>query len=97
MILVAPYATCGRHYPGRACYRQTGACFLCGTMSHREKDYTVSRNTGGGAGGGSGNCSQQNPTTRVFALTANQASANLEYDDARYDRKWGKTMCKRKC
>ncbi|XP_074378105.1 uncharacterized protein LOC141719629 [Apium graveolens] len=44
-------------------------------MSHRANDCSVSRNTGGGgAGGGSG--SQQNPTTRVFALTANQAAAN---------------------
>ncbi|XP_074358691.1 uncharacterized protein LOC141697998 [Apium graveolens] len=62
-------------HSGRACYRQTGACFLCGSMSHRAKDCTVSRNTGGGgAGGGSG--SQQNPTARVFALTANQEAAN---------------------
>ncbi|KAL8124285.1 hypothetical protein AgCh_012076 [Apium graveolens] len=38
-------------------------------------DCTVSCNSGGGgAGGGSG--SQQNPTARVFALTANQAEAN---------------------
>ncbi|XP_074327841.1 uncharacterized protein LOC141665760 [Apium graveolens] len=44
-------------------------------MSHRAKDCTVPRNTGGGgAGGGSGG--QQNPTARVFALTANQAAAN---------------------
>ncbi|XP_074346424.1 uncharacterized protein LOC141685206 [Apium graveolens] len=35
MIPVAPCATCGGHHPGRACYRQTGACFLCGSMSHR--------------------------------------------------------------
>ncbi|XP_074337117.1 uncharacterized protein LOC141674292 [Apium graveolens] len=77
MIPVAPCATCGGHHPGRACYRQTGACFLCGSMSHRAKDCTVSRNPGGGgAGGGSGSGSQQNPTTRVFALTANQAAAN---------------------
>ena len=55
MIPVAPCATCGGHHPGRACYRQTGACFLCGSMSHKAKDCTVSRNTGGGgAGGGSG-------------------------------------------
>ncbi|XP_074359979.1 uncharacterized protein LOC141700104 [Apium graveolens] len=75
MIPVAPCATCGGHHPGRACYRQTGACFLCGSMSHRAKDCTVSRNTGGGGtGGGSG--SQQNLTARVFALTANQATAN---------------------
>ncbi|XP_074347457.1 uncharacterized protein LOC141686315 [Apium graveolens] len=46
-------------------------------MSHRAKDCTVSRNPGGGgAGGGSGSGSQQNPTARVFALTANQATAN---------------------
>ena len=77
MILVAPCATCGGHHLGRACYRQTGACFLCGSMSHRAKDCTVSRNPGGGgAGGGSGSGSQQNPTARVFALTANQAAAN---------------------
>ncbi|XP_074377388.1 uncharacterized protein LOC141718915 [Apium graveolens] len=77
IIPVAPCATCGGHHPGRACYRQTGACFLCGSMSHRAKDYTVSRNPGGGgAGGGSGSGSQQNPTARVFALTANQAAAN---------------------
>ncbi|XP_074328119.1 uncharacterized protein LOC141666033 [Apium graveolens] len=75
MIPVAPCATCGGHHPDRACYRQTGSCFLCGSMSHRAKDCIVSRNTGGGgAGGGSG--SQQNPTARVFALTANQAVAN---------------------
>ncbi|XP_074363739.1 uncharacterized protein LOC141704392 [Apium graveolens] len=77
MIPVAPCATCGGHHPGRACYRQTGACFLCGSMPHRAKDCTVSRNPGGGgAGGGSGSGSQQNPTARVFALTAKQASAN---------------------
>ncbi|XP_074342314.1 uncharacterized protein LOC141679829 [Apium graveolens] len=77
MIPVAPCATCGGHHPGRACYRQTGACFLCGSMSHRAKDCTVSRNPGGGgAGGGSGNGNQQNPTARVFALTVNQAAAN---------------------
>ena len=35
MIPVAPCATCGRHHPGRACYRQTGACFSCGSMDHR--------------------------------------------------------------
>ncbi|XP_074342902.1 uncharacterized protein LOC141680626 [Apium graveolens] len=46
-------------------------------LSHRAKDCTVSRNPGGGgAGGGSGSGSQQNPTARVFALTANQAAAN---------------------
>ncbi|XP_074323235.1 uncharacterized protein LOC141660172 [Apium graveolens] len=77
MIPVAPCATCGGHHPGRACYRQTGACFLCGSMSHKARDCTVSRNPGGGgAGGGSGSGSQQNPTARVFALTANQAAAN---------------------
>ncbi|XP_074323417.1 uncharacterized protein LOC141660339 [Apium graveolens] len=77
MIPVAPCAICGGHHPGRACYRQTGACFLCGSMSHRAKDCTVSRNPGGGGtGGGSGSGSQQNPTARVFALTANQAAAN---------------------
>ncbi|XP_074327269.1 uncharacterized protein LOC141665187 [Apium graveolens] len=44
-------------------------------MSYRGKDCTVSRNTGGGgADGGSG--SQQNPTAKVFALTANQEAAN---------------------
>ncbi|XP_074343065.1 uncharacterized protein LOC141680861 [Apium graveolens] len=77
MIPVAPCTTCGGHHPGRACYRQTGACFLCGSISHRAKDCTVSRNPGGGgAGGGSGSGSQQNPIARVFALTANQAAAN---------------------
>ncbi|XP_074322876.1 uncharacterized protein LOC141659849 [Apium graveolens] len=77
MISVAPCATCGGHHPGRACYRQTGTCFLCGSMSHRAKDCTVSRNPGGGgAGGCSGSGSQQNPTARVFALTANQPTAN---------------------
>ncbi|XP_074360409.1 uncharacterized protein LOC141700602 [Apium graveolens] len=77
MIPVAPCATCGGHHPGRACYRQTEACFLYSSMSHRAKDCTVSRNTGGGeAGGGSGSGSQQNPTARVFALNANQAVAN---------------------
>ncbi|XP_074342628.1 uncharacterized protein LOC141680249 [Apium graveolens] len=77
MISVAPCATCGGHHLGRACYRQTGACFLCGSMSRREKDCIVSRNPGGGgASGGSGSGSQQNPTARVFALTANQAAAN---------------------
>ncbi|XP_074346751.1 uncharacterized protein LOC141685556 [Apium graveolens] len=77
MIPVAPCATCDGHHPGRACYRQTEACFLCGSMSHRAKDCTVSRNTGGGgAGGGSGSGSQQNPTARVFALTANQTTAS---------------------
>ncbi|XP_074323658.1 uncharacterized protein LOC141660565 [Apium graveolens] len=46
-------------------------------MSHRAKDCTVSRNPGGGGtSGGSGSGSQQNPTARVFALTANQAAAN---------------------
>ncbi|XP_074342281.1 uncharacterized protein LOC141679774 [Apium graveolens] len=77
MIPVAPCATYGGHHPGRACYRQTGACFLCSSMSHREKDCTVSRNPGGGgAGGGSDSGSQQNPTARVFVLTTNQAAAN---------------------
>ncbi|XP_074342437.1 uncharacterized protein LOC141679990 [Apium graveolens] len=77
MIPVAPCATCGGHHPARACYRQTGACFLCGSMSHWAKDCTVSRNPGGGGvGGGSANDSQQNPIARVFALTANQAAAN---------------------
>ncbi|KAL8114698.1 hypothetical protein AgCh_021533 [Apium graveolens] len=36
--------------------------------------YSVPQYCGGGAGGGSG--SQQNPTSRMFALTANQAAAN---------------------
>ncbi|XP_074327820.1 uncharacterized protein LOC141665737 [Apium graveolens] len=76
MIPVAHCATCGGRHPGRACYRKIGACFLCGSMSHRAKDCTVSRNTGGG-GGGSGNGNQQNHTARLFALTANQAVANL--------------------
>ncbi|XP_074342353.1 uncharacterized protein LOC141679881 [Apium graveolens] len=41
------------------------------------KECTVSRNTGGGgAGGDSGSCNQQKPTARVFALTANQATAS---------------------
>ncbi|XP_074336758.1 uncharacterized protein LOC141673929 [Apium graveolens] len=75
MILVAPCAICDGHHPGRACYREVGACFLCGSMSHRAKDCTVSRNTGeGGIGDGSG--SQQNPIARVFVLTANQVAAN---------------------
>ncbi|XP_074324071.1 uncharacterized protein LOC141660991 [Apium graveolens] len=77
MIPVAPCVTCGGHHPGRACYRQIGACFLCGSMSFKAKDCTWSRNTGGGgAGGGSGSGSQQNPTSRVFVLMANQAEAN---------------------
>ncbi|XP_074323595.1 uncharacterized protein LOC141660507 [Apium graveolens] len=46
MIPVAPCATCGGHHPGRACYRKTGACFLCGSMSHRAKDYTTAANSG---------------------------------------------------
>ncbi|XP_074323098.1 uncharacterized protein LOC141660038 [Apium graveolens] len=76
MIPVALCATCGGHHPGKACYKQIGAYFLCGSMSHRAQDCTVSRNTGGGgAGGGSGSGSQQNPTARVFTFTANQATA----------------------
>ncbi|XP_074372556.1 uncharacterized protein LOC141713166 [Apium graveolens] len=72
-----PCATCGGHHPGRACYRHTETYFLCGSMSHRAKDCTVSRNTGGGgAGGGSDSGSQQNPIARVFVLTKNQAKAN---------------------
>ncbi|XP_074336304.1 uncharacterized protein LOC141673453 [Apium graveolens] len=70
---MASCATCDGHHPGRACYRQTGAYFLCGSMSHRAKDCTVSHNTGGGGAGGG---SQQNPTARVFALTSNQAATN---------------------
>ncbi|XP_074337243.1 uncharacterized protein LOC141674436 [Apium graveolens] len=75
MIPVAPCATCGGYNPGRACYRKIGAYFLCSSMSHRARDYTVSRNIGGkGAGGGNG--SQQNPTARVFALMVNQEAVN---------------------
>lgn len=76
MIPVAPCATCGGHHPGKPCYRQTGASFLCGSMAHRAKDCTVSRNTGGGGSGSGGQQNQQNPSGRVFALTANQAAAN---------------------
>ncbi|XP_074378395.1 uncharacterized protein LOC141719932 [Apium graveolens] len=77
MIPVAPCVTCDGHHPGRACYRQTGACLISVSMSHRANDCIVSRNTGGrGAGGGNGSGSQQNPIARVFALTANQAATN---------------------
>ncbi|XP_074355323.1 uncharacterized protein LOC141694503 [Apium graveolens] len=66
MIPVAPCATCGGHHPGTACYRQTEAYFLCGSMSHWAKDCTVSRNTGGGgAGGGSGSGSTVSGTLLV--------------------------------
>ncbi|KAL8149793.1 hypothetical protein AgCh_006706 [Apium graveolens] len=52
------------HHPGKPCYRQTGASFLCGSMAHRAKDCTVSRNTGGGGSGSGGQQNQQNPSGR---------------------------------
>ncbi|XP_074364235.1 uncharacterized protein LOC141705061 [Apium graveolens] len=77
MIPVPHCAPCGGHHPSRAYYREIGACFLCGSMSHRAKDCTVSRNIGGGgAGGGSGG--QHNPTARVFALTSYQEVTNSD-------------------
>ena len=74
MISVAPCATCGGHHPGRACYRQTRACFLCGSMDHRAKGCPCNNGDGGSGNGGQHN--QQNPIGRVFALTSCQAATN---------------------
>ena len=52
MIPVAPCATCGRHHPVRACYKQTGACFSCGSMDHRLKDSPRNNGDGGTGSGG---------------------------------------------
>ena len=77
MISVAPCATCGGHHPGRACYRQTRACFLCGSMDHRAKDCPCNNGDGGSGNGGQPNQhNQQNPIGRVFALTSCQAATN---------------------
>ena len=52
MIPVAPCAICDRHHPGRACYRQTGACFSCGSIDHRLKDCPRNNGDGGSGSGG---------------------------------------------
>ena len=73
LIPVAPCPTCGNFHPGRACYRTTGACFLCGKTGHLAKDCTNPRSSGGNGGSGN-NTGQRNTGGRVLALTANQAA-----------------------
>ncbi|XP_074375921.1 uncharacterized protein LOC141717653 [Apium graveolens] len=81
MIPVAPCATCGGHHPGRACYRQIGACFLCGSMSHRAKDCTMSRNPGGGgAGSGSDSETAANSGTISGTLLVGRRDAYVLFD-----------------
>nr|GFB74007.1 zinc finger, CCHC-type, retrotransposon Gag domain protein [Tanacetum cinerariifolium] len=41
-----PCDTCGKHHPGRACHRITGACFSYGLTSHIAKDYPKNGRSG---------------------------------------------------
>ncbi|GKE26253.1 retrotransposon protein, putative, ty3-gypsy subclass, partial [Tanacetum coccineum] len=34
----APCNACGKHHPGKECYRATGACFTCGSTGHMARD-----------------------------------------------------------
>ncbi|GKB36098.1 putative reverse transcriptase domain-containing protein [Tanacetum coccineum] len=64
-----PCDTCGKLYPGKACHRDTGACFSCGSTGHMARDFLKN-------GGNSGNGNNKQPATngRVFALTSDQAA-----------------------
>ncbi|GKE91014.1 putative reverse transcriptase domain-containing protein, partial [Tanacetum coccineum] len=67
-----PCETCRKLYPGRVCYRVTGACFSCGSTRHMARD--CPRNDGNG-GEGSGNDKQAATKGRVFYSTTNHAAS----------------------
>ncbi|GJV25839.1 hypothetical protein Tco_1378534 [Tanacetum coccineum] len=69
--LSPPCDTCGKLYPGKACYRVTGACFTYGSTGHMSRDCPKN---GGNGGRGNGNDNQPAAKGRVFSSTKDQAA-----------------------
>ncbi|GKF78149.1 hypothetical protein Tco_0230619, partial [Tanacetum coccineum] len=69
--LSPPCDTCGKLYPGKACYRVTGACFTYGSTGHMSRDCPKN---GGNGGRGNGNDNQPAAKGRVFSSTKDQTA-----------------------
>nr|GEV74362.1 hypothetical protein [Tanacetum cinerariifolium] len=65
-----PCDTCGKPYPGKECYRITGACFSCGLTGHIVKDCPKNNR-------GNGNDKRPNVKGKVYSLTKDQATNSL--------------------
>nr|GFA74986.1 retrotransposable element Tf2 [Tanacetum cinerariifolium] len=65
-----PCTICGNFHPGKACHRDTGACFECGEVGHLAKDCKK----GITSSKGNKNNKPQATSGRVFALTTEQAA-----------------------
>ncbi|GKC53297.1 zinc finger, CCHC-type, retrotransposon gag domain protein, partial [Tanacetum coccineum] len=67
----APCKTCGKHHPGKECYRATGACFTYGMTGHMARDCPKNGRSGNR---GSGSDKKPDVKGKVYALTRDQAA-----------------------